>query len=128
MSESDSMSARAAIVGEVRDLVAETPYAGVTRRSIAGDACTVAVYEFAAGAEFPLHAHPQEQVTFVQSGQARFVAPDSDIDVTLTPGGWSLVAPDIPHKVIAGPQGTRFLAVIAPARSSDGYRVVAPPG
>ena len=35
---------------------------------------TVARYSFEPGRAFPLHRHPQEQLTFVQSGTVEFVA------------------------------------------------------
>ena len=69
------------------------------------------------------HAHEQEQVTLIESGQARFIA--ADADVVLDAGGWSVVASGVPHRVIAGPDGVRFVAIVAPARATGDYRIVA---
>ncbi len=112
-------------VGELDSLVAERPFDGIVRRTIAGESSTVTVYEFAPGAEFPLHVHQQEQTTLIERGQARFISEDAD--VVLNAGGWSVVAPGVPHQVIAGPEGARFVAIVAPARASGEYEVVAGP-
>lgn len=110
------------VTGDLLSLAAERPYEGVERRTITGRNATVAIYEFGPGAEFPMHVHEQEQTTFVERGEARFIA--ADADVVLGAGGWSVVAPGVPHRVVAGPAGTRFIAVVAPARAADDYEVV----
>ena len=125
MTGGESDTPTAAVTGDLRALTAERPYDGIERRTIIGRNSTVAIYEFAPGAEFPLHFHEQEQTTLVQEGQAHFIAGDQD--VLLGVGGWSVIAPGVPHRVVAGPEGTRFIAVVAPARAAGDYRLAADP-
>ncbi len=123
MLDRDRQTPNKTAVGRLDAITPERPYDGIVRRTITGQNSTLTVYEFAPNAEFPMHTHEQEQVTLIESGQARFIAEDAD--VVLDAGGWSVIASGVRHRVIAGPDGVRFVAIVAPARASGDYRVVA---
>ena len=55
--------------GSFHALESDQVYDGVVRRSFSSEQTTIMSYSFAPGARFPVHRHPQEQVTLVQSGE-----------------------------------------------------------
>ena len=57
-----------AFEGSFADVAADVPYPGVSRRTVDAPAATVNRYDFAPGATFPRHRHPQEQITLVLEG------------------------------------------------------------
>jgi unsaturated pyranuronate lyase len=101
-------------LGSFEELAAETPYAGIDRRVLTTSKATVQEYRFDAGATFPLHQHPQEQITLVIEGSISFNADGKSHD--LEAGAWSVVAGDVAHGVTAGPTGARFIAILVPPR------------
>jgi quercetin dioxygenase-like cupin family protein len=109
--------------GRFADLPAEEPYDGVRRRSFDSAAATVTEYVFEPGARFPIHRHPQEQITLIQEGDVVLSA-SGELSV-LAAGDWSGLSPDVEHGIQAGPRGARFLAIIVPRRDrADAYTVV----
>ncbi len=92
----------------------ETPFPGVRRRTLHSEQATVAEYAFDPGARFPLHHHPQEQITLVQEGSVEFIA--GGRTQRLAAGEWSVIAGGVEHGIRAGEQGARFLAVLVPRR------------
>jgi quercetin dioxygenase-like cupin family protein len=48
------------------------PHPGITKRTCSTERLTLVRYEFANGAVFPRHAHPEWQVTIVESGTMTF--------------------------------------------------------
>ena len=54
------------------ELPAETVYPGITRQVVQGERQTLVRYVYQPGSVFPEHAHPQEQVTAVLSGEIEF--------------------------------------------------------
>jgi quercetin dioxygenase-like cupin family protein len=100
--------------GSFEEIGAETPYAGIARRVLTTSKATVQEYRFDAGATFPIHQHPQEQITLVLEGDLSFSA-DGDSH-ELSAGAWSVVPGDVPHGISAGPSGARFLAIVVPPR------------
>ncbi len=103
--------------GSFDGLAVETPFPGVRRRTFSSQQATVAEYSFDPGARFPLHRHPQEQVTLVHEGDLEFSADGRS--QRLSQGDWSVVAGGVEHGIRAGPRGARFLAVLVPRRSLD---------
>jgi quercetin dioxygenase-like cupin family protein len=93
------------------------PYPGVRRTSVRGKKATVALYEFEPGAQFPLHRHVQEQITIVVDGSIDVTAGDETM--VLSTGEAFVTEPKEPHGITARETGARFIAVIAPARTSD---------
>ena len=113
--------------GRLDALPADEPYPGVTRRTLDAERATVTMYAFAAGARFPLHRHPQEQVTIVQLGAVEMTIGGNSH--ALAAGAWSVVPPDVAHGVTAGPDGAEVLAVIVPPRMhADAYSLAGADG
>jgi quercetin dioxygenase-like cupin family protein len=111
--------------GRFDALEADEVYPGVTRRSFSSREATVTSYAFAPNASFPLHSHPQEQITLVTGGSVEMtVAGESE---SLVAGAWSVVAGGVEHGITAGPEGAIVTAVVVPRRASaDAYEGVAP--
>jgi quercetin dioxygenase-like cupin family protein len=60
-----------------------------------GENMTVTNWEVEAGAEFPEHAHPHEQISIVVKGEFELTL-DGETDV-LTPGRIAVIPPETPH-------------------------------
>ena len=103
--------------GSFDETAAEVPYSGVDRRVLTTSQATVQEYRFEPGATFPIHNHPQEQITLVLAGALSFTADGESRE--LAAGAWSVVPGDVPHGITAGPAGARFLAIIVPPRKDS---------
>ena len=101
-------------LGRFDDLPADVPYAGIDRRVLTTSKATVQRYTFAPGASFPIHHHPEEQITLVIEGDIMFRADGERY--ALSAGAWSVVAGDVPHGVTAGRAGASFIAILVPPR------------
>jgi quercetin dioxygenase-like cupin family protein len=113
----DSTSAE---FGSFDALPVDEPWPGVRRAAFDTDHATVTRYEFEPGAVFPIHRHPQEQITVLQAGEAEFTV-GGRVEV-LRPGAWSVVPGGVEHGLKAGRSGARFLAVVVPRRERpDAY-------
>lgn len=110
------MSPETASEGRFDELPLDEPWPGVHRRVLDSARATVTGYEFEAGAQFPLHSHPQEQITLVEEGEVEFTI-GGEVK-RLSPGDWSVIPPNVEHGLRAGPDGARFLAIIVPRRES----------
>lgn len=109
--------------GTFADLPVEEPYAGVRRRSFDAEGATVTEYVLDAGGRFPLHRHPEEQITVVLEGEVECTVGGER--TRLRAGDWAVFAPDVEHGMQAGDDRARFLAVVVPRRaSSTAYTVV----
>lgn len=109
--------------GSFEQLPADHAYAGVTRRTFSSSQATITSYTFTPGARFPLHRHPQEQITLIQSGDVEMTVGEQ-VD-RLTAGDWSVVEPDIEHGITAGPDGAAIVAIVVPRReAADAYTVI----
>lgn len=100
--------------GSFEESAADSPYAGILRRVVTTTKATVTEYRFEPGATFPIHDHPEEQITLVLDGEIAFTAGDQRRE--LRAGAWSVVPGDVAHGVTAGPAGARFLAIVVPPR------------
>ena len=111
------------MIGRLGDLPAEQPYPGLERRTFDSDAATVNEYRFEPGARFPLHRHPEEQITLVEEGEVEMTI--GGRRERLAAGGWSVAAPDVEHGITAGEAGARILAILVPRRpGSSAYTVL----
>ncbi|MCY4086663.1 MAG: cupin domain-containing protein [Actinomycetia bacterium] len=111
-------------LGDFAAMEPESPFPGVERRFFHAERSTVSRYTFAGGASFPLHHHPEEQVTLIESGSVTFTIDEQVHE--LTAGAWSVVGPDVPHGLTAGPDGATIIGIVTPRRtSSSDYTVVA---
>jgi quercetin dioxygenase-like cupin family protein len=102
--------------GLFADLPIEEPHPGLRRRSFDSRQATVNEYTFEPGAAFPLHRHPQEQITLVLEGDVELTVAGGTIP--LQEGGWSVVGGDVEHSVRAGARGARIVAIVIPRRHS----------
>jgi quercetin dioxygenase-like cupin family protein len=110
-------------IGTFRAGMAEEPFAGIVRRSFDSERATVTSYRFEPGARFPLHHHPEEQITLVEEGEIELTL-GGEVR-RLVPGDWAISAPEVVHGIVAGEAGARVLAIVIPRRrGSDGYVIV----
>ena len=108
--------------GSFGALPAESPFPGVTRQGFTTERATVTRYEFEPGASFPIHSHPQEQITVIAEGAVEMTIGGET--QTLGPGDWSVAPGGVEHGITAGPEGASFLAIVSPPRSrSDEYEI-----
>ena len=73
----------------------ERVFPGITRQVIQGDQQTLVRYVYEPGAVFPVHSHPEEQITIVITGRIEF-----DVDgmpVTLGGGQAAVIPANVPH-------------------------------
>jgi quercetin dioxygenase-like cupin family protein len=103
--------------GSFADLPAEEPYDGLRRRSFDGERATVNEYVFEPYSRFPLHRHPQEQITLVEEGDIELTV--SGDMIALRAGDWSVLQPNVEHGIRAGRRGARIIAILVPRRSSS---------
>lgn len=68
---------------------------GVTRQVLNGEQQTMVRYVYQPGAVFPVHHHPQEQITVVLSGEIEFTVDGAQI--VLRAGEASVIPANIPH-------------------------------
>jgi quercetin dioxygenase-like cupin family protein len=98
-------------------LPVESPRPGIFRQTLHGDRQTVVRYRYAPGSVFPVHAHPEEQVTMVLRGTlALEVAGEESIcgpgTVVVIPGG-------VPHGArVVGEEEVETLNTFEPRRTS----------
>jgi quercetin dioxygenase-like cupin family protein len=108
--------------GSFDQITPEEPYPGVVRRVFDGKGATVTRYDFAPGAQFPLHRHPQEQITLIQQGEVEFTVDGTPLKQSA--GDFSIVDPDVEHGLKAGPNGASILAIVTPRRKdANAYTV-----
>ena len=110
-------------LGSFESLDAVEPHPGLRRRTLESAEATINEYTFEPTASFPLHQHPQEQITLVLEGRVEMTIEDRTAE--LSAGDWSVVGPDVEHGITAGADGARILAIIVPRRSApDAYTLV----
>jgi len=120
-------AAREPKFGSFDALPLDEPWPGVRRSAFDTASATVTRYEFEPGAVFPMHSHPQEQITVLQAGEAEFTVA-GEVTV-LRPGAWSVVPGGVEHGLKAGRSGARFLAIVVPRRERpDGWALTEPSG
>lgn len=99
------------------------PFPGAHGSSFDSTHSTVTRYDIDPDCGFPLHHHPQEQITLVLAGEVVFAAGDETR--TLRAGDWAVVGADVPHAATAGPEGATVVGIVTPRRASaDQYTVV----
>jgi quercetin dioxygenase-like cupin family protein len=109
--------------GSFAKLPVEEPYPGLQRRSFDTSEATVNEYTFRPTAAFPLHRHPQEQITLVLEGSVELTV--AGRRVGLQKGDWSVVGADVEHSIRAGADGAKILAIVVPRRDTpDAYTLV----
>jgi quercetin dioxygenase-like cupin family protein len=101
-------------LADLADLDAIQVWDGVVARRVEGERLTVAVVELAPNAVVPEHRHPHEQCGLVIEGEVRFRI-DAE-ERLLGPGGTWRILGDVPHEVVAGPEGAVVIDTFAPPR------------
>ena len=97
----------------------------VQARRVQGERITFAVVELAPNAVVPEHRHANEQLGMVIRGQMHFTVDGETRD--LGPGGTWRILGDLPHDVVAGPEGAVVIDVFTPVRSDWDEKVVVDP-
>ena len=92
-------------------------FPGLRARLVHTDRVTHSWVEVDAGATFPQHQHPHEQVVSVLSGELQLVVEGTTH--TLKPGMVFVIPPNVTHSG-ASPMGCRVLDAFAPVR--EDYR------
>jgi quercetin dioxygenase-like cupin family protein len=101
---------------------AESPFDGVRRETHQGERSTVGAYLFEPGATFPMHSHDEEQVTVFLDGEVEVTVEGETR--TYRAGETAIIAPGLVHGMTAGPDGARFVALVAPRRAhSNAYEI-----
>jgi quercetin dioxygenase-like cupin family protein len=102
--------------GSFASLAVEEPYAGLRRRTFDTTGATVNEYRFEPGAAFPLHRHPEEQITLVTDGEIELTAAGEVTSLGI--GDWSVIPGEVEHGIRAGAAGAGIVAIIVPRRAS----------
>jgi quercetin dioxygenase-like cupin family protein len=74
---------------------AEEVYPGISRQVLHGKRQTMVRYVYAPGSVFPVHSHPEEQVTIVISGEIEFTI--DGIPAVLRSGQAAVIPANMPH-------------------------------
>jgi unsaturated pyranuronate lyase len=87
---------------------------------------TLVVIELAPGAEVPEHSHDNEQLGVLLEGAMSFTIGGEQGDVS--PGSFWRIRSNVPHSVVAGPEGAVAVEVFAPVRTEWAGLPPAEPG
>ena len=97
----------------------------VRARRVQGERITLAIVELDPNAVVVEHRHAAEQLGMVIRGQMHFTIDGETRD--LGPGGTWRILGDMPHDVVAGPEGAIVIDVFTPVRSDWDDKVVVQP-
>jgi quercetin dioxygenase-like cupin family protein len=86
----------------------------VAARAVHGERQSLAVVELDPNAVVPEHRHENEQLGLVLTGSLEFRIGEEKR--TLGPGETWTIPSDVPHEVVAGPEGAVVIDVFAPVR------------
>jgi quercetin dioxygenase-like cupin family protein len=98
---------------------------GLIARAVLGEASTLAVIELDPDVAVPEHAHANEQLGVLATGQMTFTIDGETKE--LHPGDTWLILANVPHSVVAGPEGAVAIESFAPAREDWADRERLPP-
>jgi quercetin dioxygenase-like cupin family protein len=84
------------------DLPAEPLKGGITRRLITGEGVMIAHVYLTKGDDVPLHAHANEQITYILTGALQFwLGPTGEREVTVRAGEVLVIPSNLPHRALA---------------------------
>jgi len=110
----ETMSERAK-TANWNEIPSEEVYPGITRQTVQGERQTLVRYVYQPGSVFPLHQHPQEQVTAILSGQIEFTVAGQT--ATLGAGDVAIIPGDTPHGArVTGNEVVETLNNMSPRR------------
>ena len=94
---------------------AEEVLPGVVRQTVHGARQSLVRYRYAPGTVFPVHAHPEEQITAVLSGRLVFEVAGERRE--LGPGGVVVIPGGVPHgAAVVGAEPVETLNALSPRR------------
>lgn len=95
----------------------EHPLVGVARQTLHGASQTLVRYVYQPGCVFPVHHHPEEQITIVLSGSIDFTVDGAPI--TLSTGECALIPAHTPHgAVVSASEVVVTLNTMSPRRTA----------
>ena len=100
---------------DIREIVPLKIWDGVIGRAVAGREATLAAIELEPNADVPEHHHVNEQTGILLRGSMRFRIGDETKE--LVPGSTWVIPADVPHAVLAGPDGAFLVELFAPPRA-----------
>lgn len=94
----------------------EHPLDGIARQTVNGANQTLVRYIYQPGSVFPVHSHPEEQITVVLSGSIDFTVGGSAL--TLSAGEVTLIPSNTPHgAMVTGAEVVETLNTMSPLRT-----------
>ena len=91
---------------------------GITRQTLHASQQSVIRYVYAPGSNFPIHQHPEEQVTLVVSGQIEFTVADERL--VMGAGEVAVIAPNVPHGArVIGTETVETFNILSPRRGTN---------
>jgi quercetin dioxygenase-like cupin family protein len=87
---------------------------GVHGRAVAGSEATLAWIELEPGTVVPEHQHLNEQTGILVRGALTFTVGGETRE--LRPGSMWVIPADVPHMVVAGPEGASLAELFSPPR------------
>ena len=112
-----SASRDAAVVTAWDTLPAEVVLPGVERQTVHGAQQTLVRYRYEPGAVFPVHQHPEEQITVVLSGRIVFDVGSDRVEVG--PGQVVVIPGGVPHgAAVAGDEPVETVNALSPRREA----------
>jgi quercetin dioxygenase-like cupin family protein len=100
---------------DLREMAPRRIWNGVAARVLSGDKCSLGIVELDPDAVVPSHHHEQEQLGMVLSGRVRFTIGGETRE--LGPGETWTIPSNVPHEVVAGPDGAVVFDAFAPVRA-----------
>ena len=98
-----------------RGVPVEEVLPGILRQTVHGAGQTLVRYRYAPGAVFPVHAHPQEQITLVLAGRIAFRVGEERVE--LGPGDHAVIPPGVPHGAsVLGDDPVETVNALSPRR------------
>ena len=99
------------------DQPAELVFSGIVRQTLHGERQTLVRYVYQPGAIFPVHQHPEEQITVVVTGRIRFDIAGATVE--LGPGEAAVIPANLPHgAVVVGDAVVETFNTLSPRRAS----------
>jgi quercetin dioxygenase-like cupin family protein len=83
-------------------------------RSVTSELVTLALIELDPNAVVPEHSHENEQVGFLVQGSMTFTI-GGEVGEVVAGSSWRILA-NVPHSVVAGPEGAVLVEVFSPPR------------
>lgn len=100
---------------DLSQIVPQQIWNGVVGRSVHGAEATLAAIELEANADVPEHAHVNEQIGVLMRGSLTFRIGGETKE--LRPGAMWVIPANVPHQVLAGPQGAALVELFSPPRA-----------